>query len=53
MKGWLHSKTLKSLCGFLCLIGYKESFMKDYGIIVIPLINFLKKNSFVWNDVVE
>jgi hypothetical protein len=48
MQDWHHPKTLKSLCGFLGLIGYYCKFVKNYGNIVAPLTALLKKNSFTW-----
>jgi hypothetical protein len=48
MQDWPHPNTLKSLCGFLFLIGYYRKFVENYGKIVAPLIALLKKNSFNW-----
>jgi hypothetical protein len=46
MKDWPHPKTLKSLCGFLGLIGYYRKFVHNCGKISAPLISLLKKNAF-------
>jgi hypothetical protein len=51
MQDWPHPNTLKSLHGFLGLIGYYHKFVKNYGKIVAPLTALLKKNSFTWTPV--
>jgi hypothetical protein len=48
MQDWPHPKTLKILHGFFGLTGYYRKFVKNYGNIVAPLMDILKKNSFTW-----
>jgi len=51
MKYWPQPKTLKILCGFLCLTGYYHSFVKNYGKIATPLTSLLKNKSFTLTPV--
>ena len=53
MKNWLHPQTLKSLSGFLRLIGYYRKFVKDYGKMEAPLIALLRKDAFAWTPAAE
>jgi hypothetical protein len=46
MQDWPRSKTLKSLCAFMGLIGYYRKFLNNYGNIVAPLTSLLKNKYF-------
>jgi hypothetical protein len=53
MQDWSCPKTLKSLCGFLGLIGYYRKFVKNYGKIAAPLLTLLKNNAFTWTPTTD
>ncbi|XP_027357512.1 uncharacterized protein LOC113866911 [Abrus precatorius] len=50
MARWLAPKDIRSLRGFLGLIGYNCRFVWSYGVITKPLTQLLKKNNFKWTE---
>jgi hypothetical protein len=50
MREWKIPKTLKTIRGFLGLIGYYRKFENNYGQIATPLTTLLKKEEFSWTE---
>jgi hypothetical protein len=48
MQDWPHPKNIKSLHGFLGLMGYYRNFIWNYGKISSPFTSLLKNNGFTW-----
>jgi hypothetical protein len=53
MQDWPRPKTIKSLRGFLGLIGYYLKFVQNYGKILAPVTALLKNNSFTWTPAAD
>ncbi|KAF3645204.1 hypothetical protein FXO38_19759 [Capsicum annuum] len=47
---WPRPQSTTVLRGFLGLTGYYRKFIKNYSLIVAPLISMLKRHAFKWND---
>lgn len=47
---WLPPRSAHGLRGFLGLAGYCLHFIKDFGAIVVPLTQLLRKDAFLWSE---
>jgi hypothetical protein len=50
---WPAPRSAHALRGFLGLAGYYWKFIRDFGIIAVPLTCLLRRNAFAWDDEVE
>jgi transposase InsO family protein len=50
VQSWPHPNSVRALRGFLGLAGYYQRFIKDYGILAVPLTTLLKKEGFHWSE---
>lgn len=53
MLEWPKPTTTKALRGFLGLMRYYKKFVPNYGKIIVPLTDKLKKDSFHWTLTTE
>jgi hypothetical protein len=46
---WLSPQSLRALCGFLGLAGYYRKYIRDFGLIAVPLTRLLRRDTFAWD----
>jgi len=50
VQSWPQPRSARGLRGFLGLAGYYRRFIQDFGAIVAPLTQLLRKNAFQWTE---
>jgi hypothetical protein len=53
VQSWPRPRVVRGLRGFLGLAGYYRRFIKNYGAIVVPLTQLLRKDGFQWTDAAD
>lgn len=46
-------QSIHALRGFLGLAGFYRKFIKNFGLLAVPLTSLLKTNSFTWSTAAE
>jgi hypothetical protein len=50
VESWPEPRSARALRGFLGLAGYYRKFIRDFGIIAVPLTRLLRRDTFAWDD---